>query len=297
MTAQSEQCPVCSKQGHPHFYTKDYNRRTSGQTFVYHLCSECGLLFLMPVPANLGSYYPSEYYSLPKSLVELDAMAKPEQFKIEMVRRFATGGHLVDIGANTGSFVHLAKMSGFRVDAIEMDGNCCKFLSDVVGVNAICAADVVKGLSQVDCCDVITLWHVLEHLPKWLHVLKAAGTKLRTKGILLIAAPNPDAFQYRVFGSHWAHIDAPRHLQLIPLSLLIREMNMLNLQQVMLTTTDKGSLGYNEFGWGMSLKTYFTFKPFRFGAYLVGRVIAGLLIPLERADVFGSSYTIVFQKN
>lgn len=264
--------------------------------FTYYRCTACLLVFLFPIPSELDRYYPSEYYPVPSSLEQLEAEAALEYYKIELVKRFVKSGRVLDIGAGYGPFVYLAHKAGYEVDAIEVNSECCEFITKVVGTRAIAHAHPKEALVDLAPYDVITLWHSLEHIPNWGEVLDAVAGKLRPGGICVIAMPNPDAFQFGIFKHHWAHLDAPRHVQLIPVALLNKEMQSLGFRQMSFTTTDPASIGYNGFGWGMSLKTYFILRPVRFGMYLIGRVLATLLKPIEMTGLRGSCYTVVFRK-
>ncbi len=108
--------------------------------------------------------------------------------------------------------------------------------------------------------------------------------------------PNPGAFQFRVLGRHWTHVDAPRHVTLIPAPLLVDHVASGGLRPVLLTAADKGANGFNGFGWAFSLKSFFTNATPVEIAHFMGPVLAKLLIPIERTGWRGSTYTAVFKK-
>ena len=60
--------------------------------------------------------------------------------------------------------------------------------------------------------DVITMYHVLEHLYDPREALSKAYQLLRSEGLLVVAVPNFDSLQARLFRQRWYHLDAPRHL-------------------------------------------------------------------------------------
>lgn len=299
-----KQCHACGDMALPHFRTTDRNRRLSSEAFQYYRCAACGLIFLWPIPANLDEHYPVDYYSIPSSLAQLEREAAVERYKIDIVKRFVSCGRLLDIGPATGGFAYWAKDAGFEVDTIEMDARCCQFLTDVVGVGATNSADVRESLMTADPYDVITLWHVIEHLPDPWDVLEAAARRLAPNGILVIAAPNPDAFQFRVLGRRWTHIDAPRHLALIPIPLLERRVQKLGLLTRLVTTDDEGTRVWNTFGWRQSLAHL---APVGSGVRMsrlprrlmreLGGIISWCVSQAERTGLRGSTYTIVFQNH
>lgn len=288
-------CAACGGRSTPLLMSKDYNRRVSGDTFCYQRCASCGLVFLPHVPAELGRFYPDTYYDVPKSQQELRSRAQTDTYKIDLIRRFKDGGRLLEIGPAFGLFAYLAKQAGFEVDTIEMDARCCRFLRETVGVNAIESDDIVTALPEKIRYDVIAMWHVIEHLPDPWSTIDALAARLTPGGILLVATPNPLALQFQILGRRWAHLDAPRHLALIPHELLASRLRARGLRRVWLTTTDRGSMGWNSFGWAVSFQNFFVHPAIRRTAYNAGRLFNKLIAPLERGQDRGSTYTAIFQ--
>jgi SAM-dependent methyltransferase len=285
-------CRFCGRPATLRFETRDWNRKLSAQAFRYYRCSGCAVTFLSPVPGDLGPYYPADYYSMPASLADLARLAEPERYKLGVVRRYRTGGRLLEIGPATGAFAYLAKAAGFEVDTVEIDAACCRFLREVVGVGAIESGTPSRVIPTLDMYDVIALWHVIEHIPDPWETLTAAAERLRPGGIVVIGAPNPDAFQLRVFRQYWAHIDAPRHLQLLPIETLTRRARMLGLRPMLQTTRTPGDFGWNVFGWQKSMENVLPGR----AASAIGWGLSLLAMPVDRAGRLGSTYTVVVQK-
>ena len=290
-------CLNCSHASPLFFKAEDYNRRVSEESFPYYRCPNCKLVFLDPVPNNLGEYYQTDYYDVPDSIFEHDARAKHlQQWKIDLVNRFAKKGKLLEIGPAYGLFSHLAKKSGFDVTAIEMDARCCDYLRDVVGINVLNDVDTSAALSRLPKFDVIVFWQVLEHLVDPMTVLDLAAEHLSPGGVLIFDTPNPNAFQFRVLGKYWTHIDAPRHVTLIPIELVSDRLKTAGLQPELITSSDKSANGFNGFGWAFSFKNFFANEILGSIVHLFGRVLAKLLIPIERTGWRGSTYTVVFRR-
>ena len=288
-------CPRCGQRSSLQFRAADRNRRTSGEAFDYYRCSACGIVFLSPLPADLSKYYPQDYYGIPPSLKALPEAAAPERYKIDIVRRFAASGRLLEIGPAYGSFAYLAKEAGFAVDTIEMDEACCRFMTQM-GIHAIHHADTNAALRASGPYDVIALWHVIEHLPDPWSTLQVIVERLKPGGLIVIAAPNPLAFQFRLLGRLWTHLDAPRHVELIPSSLLSRHLQQLGVAPLAITTNDPGGLGWNVFGWEMSFASFSANPAIRLGLRLAGRLASLLAAPLDRIEGNGSAYTALFRK-
>jgi len=289
-------CPQCQQDARRFFRTKDFNRKITRDIFHYYRCLSCKLIFLSPIPQDLGKYYPNNYYLIPSSIGALAKTAEYERYKIDIVRQFANGGRLLEIGPAYGSFLYLAKKAGFDAEAIEMDTNCCMFIGDIIGVKVIQSNDPSEALKGVENYNVIALWHVIEHLPDPWKTLEVISSKLQPGGILVIAAPNPDAFQFSVLGQFWPHVDAPRHLELIPQSLLTKKMQSLGLNTVWSTTTDVGTLGWNAFGWEYFFGNFTNLRYVKTWLAFMGRLLSILLGPIERMKGLGSAYTVVYQR-
>jgi len=289
-------CPHCHASTRLAFQAKDYNRDLSPALFDYYNCARCGLWFLHPIPKDLGQFYPQDYYTIPSSVDHLIAALPSVQFKIEIIQRFARCGRLLEIGPACGDFALLAKRAGFEVDTIEMDPRCCEFLVKQVGVKATCTADTLGALREAGPYDVIAMWHVIEHLTDALETLALASARLNPGGVLVIAAPNPEAFQFRILRGWWTHVDAPRHVVLITLSLLCKYAEKHGLETVWSTTDDEGARGWNQFGWERSLGNMVSGRRSVCWMQRLGRFLTQMATRWDRQEGHGSTYTVVFRK-
>jgi len=295
-------CPLCKQDSPLYFQSKDYNRNITNDTFNHYRCPQCKLIFIFPIPANLSSYYSEAYYSIPTSMTQLETSSKPEQYKIEIIQQFVKTGRLLEIGAAHGRFVYLAKKVGFEVDAIEMNSQCCEFMNEVIGINAIENDDPIAVLQKMEPYDVIALWHVIEHLPNPWSILDAISTSLKPNGIVVLSAPNPGAFQFQIMGHYWPHVDAPRHLTLIPMKLLVKKLEALGMKKELITTNDQASNSLNTSGWShffgnLCSQSKILSRLFsRIPTYPFGRLASLLFSPIERIEGEGCAYTMVFRK-
>lgn len=303
-TTGSMPCRFCGEPARLWVETRDWNRRLSDRAFRYYRCSSCRVIFLAEVPPDLSRYYPSDYYPIPASLAELQAASEGERYKLDLVQRFHTAGRLLEIGPSAGAFAYLARNAGLEVDTIEMDSAACRFLRETVAVRAIESGRPSEAIRALPSYEVIALWHVIEHLPDPWQTLTAAAEHLVPGGVVVIGAPNPHSFQRLVFGEYWTHIDAPRHMQLLPLDALTQHAESLGLRARLLTTRHKGDLGWNQFGWQKSLDNVLRAKvpslssPRGGEKFIesIGWLLTLLALPIERTGRRGSTYTAVFQK-
>lgn len=290
-------CPYCRGAARWQMTGRDFNRRISSEEFHLYRCSGCGLMFINDPPADLGRYYPKDYHFTPDSADALDAHLPAQRFKIELVTRFIGKGALLEIGASNGAFCRLAQQAGFDVSAIEMDEDCVKFLRSKLGVRVLASADPAAALAGEELSfDAICLWHTIEHLPRPWDVLKQAGRHLKPNGVLVIAAPNPDAWQARLLGARWPHHDMPRHLFALPMPWIAEFAKAHGLTVAMMTTRDEGSLFWNRFTWAMVLRSIARYKILRGLPWRLGMMIGQLLEPWEGREGRGATYTAVLRR-
>jgi 2-polyprenyl-3-methyl-5-hydroxy-6-metoxy-1,4-benzoquinol methylase len=273
-------CPLCGASSRTRLVTRDLNRGIGEERFRYAECERCRALFLDEVPDDLGRYYPDSYY-------EPQVEAVPtERAKLALVRRHASGGRLVEVGPGAGGFASEAKAAGFEVAVIETDERAYRHLRESVGVEAVQSDDPAGALSRMPGSHVIALWHVIEHLRDPWALLESAAANLEPGGVLVVATPNPRAFQLRVLGGRWTHIDAPRHLVLIPATALVEAAGRHGLERAQLVYSDRTGRDWNAFGWQQMLRRR-----------KLGSALALALAPIERTGARGSAYTAVFRKN
>lgn len=289
-------CPVCGGALRERLRAKDDNRRVSAATFTYFACGRCRTLSLAPIPEDLGRYYPRDYHTIPASNAELLRTLEPERYRIDLILPHESGGKLLEIGAGHGIFTQLAREAGFEVEAIEYDEACCEFLRREQGIRAICTASPHEAPLEPGAYDVVALWHCLEHLSEPVACLRAAARWLRPGGVLLIAVPNPESLQLRVLGRFWPHLDAPRHLRLIPRRTLARLLAAEALHEVSCTTCDRGGRQWNAFGWERALANRARRWRPRIWLGRAGRAIGRLLAPIEAGGLRGATYTSIFRK-
>jgi len=193
--------------------TKDF--LVSAEEFSL-ICSEAqGVLKTTPIPENLEKYYQSEEYISHTDSKE-SIFEKAYQLvkkialnnKIKLIKKLNNGsGKLLDVGSGTGDFLAVAKKFNWKVFGVEPNKEA-RTLSEKKGVS------VCENLTDIQefNFDVITLWHVLEHVRDIDSYVSIISRKLKPDGILIIAVPNyksKDAQHYKKF---WAAYDVPRHI-------------------------------------------------------------------------------------
>ncbi len=285
-------CPYCAGAARWLFEAMDRNRRLPG-AFDYYRCGSCRLVFIASIPENLRDYYVGGYQAIPVDLDQLRRMAASEEYRLEPVLRFQKSGRLLEIGPWIGLFSSVAKDAGFDVTAIEADGDCVRLLNDVLGITAVQSSDPAATLAALnDPFEVIAMWHSIEHLARPWDAIREAARKLAPGGILLVAAPSPDSVQFRLVGRNWYHLDAPRHVYLLPVELLKRVALEHGLEPVFETTTDPLGRILDRDGWND-----YVWHCLRIRGFFKNR-LAPILRRALRSDREGrgAAYTVVFER-
>jgi hypothetical protein len=288
-------CPLCGGATDRAFVVGDRNRGVDERRFEYRRCGACATISLANVPEDLGRYYPQDYHALP-SPAALESAVAAEEPKLALMRPWARDGALVEIGAGFGVFARAAQNAGFEVTAIEMDARSCAHLEEVVGVRAIRSEAPEQVLGELAPARAIVLWHVLEHLPRPWEVLERAASTLEPGGVLALATPNPQSLQFRLLGGRWAHVDAPRHLFLIPFPALRERAAALGLDVVAVTTSDPAGRHWNWFGWEYAARRHPARHPSTRSSQALAHALALALAPIERHGMNGTAYTAVLVK-
>jgi 2-polyprenyl-3-methyl-5-hydroxy-6-metoxy-1,4-benzoquinol methylase len=215
-----ENCPVCGSHDFEKIFdVVDYF--SSKEEFPVCDCKQCGFRFTNNFPSDdsIGKYYDSPDYishsdskrGLTNKLYHLFRKYMLRR-KIDIVASHAESGNikLLDIGCGTGYFMNAVKQRGWRVAGIEKED---KARQKAISNFALDIKDE-KGFFEMErsSFDVITLWHVLEHLEKLNESLEKINDILTPDGTVVIALPNHHSYDARFYQGFWAAYDVPRHL-------------------------------------------------------------------------------------
>ena len=194
---------------------KDYS--VSKETFSLLYNKEYDLLKTHPTPSLdvLGKYYESEDYishtDSKRTLFEkLYHFVKVRAIKSKVAlitKENSSKGNLLDIGTGTGDFLIEAKNQGWTTLGFEPNTSA-KTLAENKGVVFTDDIFVLPNASF----DVITMWHVLEHVPNLEEYIANLKRLLKPDGTIIIAVPNYKSFDAQYYGRFWAAYDVPRHL-------------------------------------------------------------------------------------
>ena len=198
-----------------HFLTvKDYS--VSKETFDLYHDETLDMLITSPQPSleNLGKYYESEDYishtDNKRSLFEklyhfIKSIALKN--KLNLINSLQPNkGKILDVGAGTGEFLSVAKNDGWQTIGVEPSDKA-KAIAKSKGVSFVEQTSELENHSF----DVISMWHVLEHVPDLDKQIKELKRLLKPSGTLIIAVPNFKSFDAKHYGKFWAAYDVPIH--------------------------------------------------------------------------------------
>ncbi|MFI5004957.1 MAG: methyltransferase domain-containing protein [Solirubrobacterales bacterium] len=288
-------CPICGGGSRFAFEVGDRNRGLGPVRSSYQRCEACGTVFVAETPDDLGRYYEADGYGSHSDHF-VEEFVRREQAKVALVSQFAPAGRMVEVGPGSGMFARAALRAGFDYQAVEMDARYCRYLTEELGVQAINSDAPAEALSALPASQAIVMWHVIEHLPQPTEVLRAACENLADGGVLAISTPNPDSLQFRLLGRYWAHLDAPRHLQLIPHAALLDSLARLGMRHVQTTTTDPVGLECNRMGWEYAIRRHPARRASSATSMRSAKLLTICLGPVEQRRLLGAAYTSLFVK-
>lgn len=213
-------CICCGNTSHTRVLAaKDYT--VSQQIFSIHACTRCGFRFTADAPDSnaIGKYYAAESYishtNTQKGFInQLYHLVR--SFTLQTKRRLVlqsakkSTGNLLDVGAGTGFFVEAMIQAGWQVTGLEPDETARQNAKQRAGVT-LASPEMLWSLPPASF-DVITLWHVLEHVHDLKGYLQRFHQLLKPNGTLIIAVPNYTSGDAQYYGEYWAAYDVPRHL-------------------------------------------------------------------------------------
>ena len=193
---------------------KDYS--VSKETFELLYDLDLDLVFTHPQPntEKLPSYYDSPDYishtdgkrSLFENIYQI-VKNRSLKNKLRLVNSESKKGSVLDIGTGTGDFLSVLKDDGWKVMGIEPNDKA-KTIAVAKGIPFENSTNQFENYSF----DVITMWHVLEHVPDVSKQIEELKRLLKPDGTIFIAVPNFHSFDANYYGNYWAAFDVPRHL-------------------------------------------------------------------------------------
>lgn len=201
----------------PSVFIKVKDHSVSKENFELLLDEELQLLKTDPQPSleTLPKYYDSDDYishtdgkrSLFERIYHLIKSYSLKK-KVALINSFhPQKGSLLDIGAGTGDFLATAKANGWQITGLEPSEKA----KNIAISKGVSFENDIKSIEN-QSFDVITMWHVLEHVPDIEQQIKELKRLLKPNGTIIIAVPNFKSFDANYYAEFWAAYDVPRHL-------------------------------------------------------------------------------------
>lgn len=209
-------CPHPEGRGEVLFPAADY---MTGDDFRIERCRDCGLARTLPVPdaQGLGRYYPPAYHGIGQArrfpaLVEAaqDWLYRRRVRDLER-RTGIAAGRVMDYGCGRGFLLQAFRERGWSPVGVELSEASARYPREILGLQVHTVSDAQAAWPDGDF-DLVTLWHVLEHLPDPEAALQQLAAKLRPGGWMMIGVPDFGSGEAAAAGPAWFHLDVPRHL-------------------------------------------------------------------------------------
>ena len=219
-TISYSKCPVCHHEGiWKVLSAKDYT--VSGQTFEVWSCKNCEARFTQEVPSEetIGAFYESEEYishsNTSKGLVntlyqQVRNITLDQKRKLILSVSGKSQGSILDIGCGTGEFLGKMKDTGWETRGLEPSESARNQARENFQIEVSDPSDLFD--LDENQFDVITMWHVLEHVHRLHAYMDKIHEILKPGGTLIIAVPNYQSLDADFYGEEWAAYDVPRHL-------------------------------------------------------------------------------------
>lgn len=238
----NNKCPWCgSEKAQINLWLKD--EFLSKEDFHICECLNCGLSYTMPRPnkEKIGEYYKSEeYYSHQENKKGFIPRLYESVKKVNLKHKYNLAtqglnvGKMLDIGCGVGDFLHTAEEHGWTCTGVEPSEDAKAIAKTKTKANIINSEDMEKIPDAT--FDLITMWHVLEHVDDLKWQIEQLHRLTKTKGRIVIAVPNYKSYDAQYYKELWAAYDVPRHLSHFNKNVLTKIFKSKNLE---LVQTDK----------------------------------------------------------
>ena len=211
-------CPICTTEMKFKFVTKDY--LVTGESFDIVECEVCSIRTTTPFPDKkiIGNYYSSDDYISHDDKVSgifdsIYGLVRTYQLnkKKKLIGKYfnKSNGKILDIGCGAGDFLQYMKENHWNINGVDTSNKARKIANKKLNIKVMDPKDWINNKEKYD---VITCWHSLEHVHEpWVYLDKIKKS-LTLDGFLIVALPNYQSTDAKIYKEFWAAYDTPRHL-------------------------------------------------------------------------------------
>jgi SAM-dependent methyltransferase len=206
-------CDLCGADD-PVLLHRGPDRQLGGQEqFTLVRCSQCGLIYQSPRPADLGPYYPPDYAPFDEvkqkatNRISAYLRARDERALRSLVGR---AGRVLEVGCAAGDYLLALRERGWEVTGVEFSDHAAA-IARQRGLD-VRTGDLLGANLPAEAFDLVLLRHVLEHVPSPSATLAEIHHLLAPGGKVSVLLPNYDSLERILCGAYWHGYDLPRHL-------------------------------------------------------------------------------------
>ena len=211
-------CPICTTEMKFKFVTKDY--LVTGESFDIVECEACSIRTTTPFPDKkiIGNYYSSDDYISHDDKVSgifdsIYGLVRTYQLnkKKKLIGKYfnKSNGKILDVGCGAGDFLQYMKENHWNINGVDTSNKARKIANKKLNIKVMDPKDWINNKEKYD---VITCWHSLEHVHEpWVYLDKIKKS-LTLDGFLIVALPNYQSTDAKIYKEFWAAYDTPRHL-------------------------------------------------------------------------------------
>jgi 2-polyprenyl-3-methyl-5-hydroxy-6-metoxy-1,4-benzoquinol methylase len=180
-------CPICGSGSIFNYFKDDpYLKK----------CKDCKIVFTYPLPDGLTEAYDENYY---KIWYEKQLRQRVELWRrrLNTVKKFCKSGKLLDVGTGDGLFLKMAKKANFNIWGTEISPAAVRAAKKFYDLN-IQLTEIENADFKENFFDVITIWHVIEHVKNPVEVLKKANSLSKRGAVVFVATPNLEKHVSRI---------------------------------------------------------------------------------------------------
>ncbi|MBF0557412.1 MAG: class I SAM-dependent methyltransferase [Nitrospirae bacterium] len=172
----------------------------------------------------MKDHYSEDYF---KPYLQTEALHARKRFRkrIKEIKRLRFPGSLLDIGCGAGFFLKLAADEGYNVSGVELSQWACEYARKTFALNVINGELKDAGFAP-DTFDVITLWHIVEHVSDPVKFLMEVNRLLKKDGLLVVEVPNIRSVAAKLAGTNWELMAPKEHFFYFDLHTMSRLLQM-----------------------------------------------------------------------